>query len=106
MNTQNYYVLGGLAVGALLGYHYAPGIAARRYQPYDWIHSLVNPLNYSQHAAVSDGNALGAAAIAPLATYISAGNTAWSELQKLFGSSPSSDDSNYTAGNVSNDGGE
>jgi hypothetical protein len=80
-----YAILGGLAVGALIGYQLAPTLI--NYPPYSWIHAKVAPTSYASQIvaqAQSAGGILGALANTPLQTAVAAGQEVSSELQNLF----------------------
>jgi len=87
MPNSTYYVLGGLAVGALLGYHFAPKLLT--YQPYSWIHAKLAPSGTVAAAiisgAASSGQTAGSAIMAPVQQAVAAGKEIYSEVQDLFG---------------------
>jgi len=87
MSHTTYYVLGGLAIGALLGYHFAPKLLT--YQPYTWLHGKFAPSGNVASQIVSgasaSGTVTGAAVMAPVQSLVATGKEIYSEVQDLFG---------------------
>jgi hypothetical protein len=87
MSTQTYCILGGLAIGALLGYQFAPRLIG--YQPYRFIHDKIapaSPASQIANTAAAVGQVTGSAVMAPVQSAVAAGKEVYSEIQSLFGS--------------------
>ena len=86
MSTSTYFILGGAAVGVLLGYHFATTLIM--YTPYRQIHGYIAPTSSTQsivNASQYSGQVTGAAVMAPVQSGIAAGKEIYSEIQNLFG---------------------
>jgi hypothetical protein len=95
MSNQTLWIVGGLAVGALLGYQFAPKLLP--YQPYAWIHGKIAPASQVQKimdGAQAGGQIIGSALMAPIQSTVAAGKQIYSDLQSLFDSGSDDDSSN------------